>query len=176
MDSPARQRVCDKCGTALQEREVYSFQEAVFCQKCYLGKSELGPHSKDYISCPNCDTILHRFTVVCFKCNSPIREVGKVEAEARGFGIRVLVFAVTVLALIVTVVALGPMGVARGGGAARSVTMAIVGPILVAAGFFRILFAGAFRKVPALAGLVGLLVGAGLFVGGLVMVILLPFP
>lgn len=172
----ASRRTCEKCGTPLKEREVFSLQESVYCRECYLGPKSLGPHAADYVACPGCGTTLHRFTVVCFKCHSPIREIGKVEAEVRGFGLRVLSMAVVALALIVAVVALGPVGVDRGGGTARSVALSVAGPVAALAGLFRVLFSRSLRKVPVLAGPVGLLLGGALLVGGLLMVVFLPFP
>lgn len=155
---------------------MFSLLDEVFCRDCYLGEKGLGPHEKDYIPCPNCGTTLHRFTVVCFKCHGPIRQIGKVEAEVRGFGLRVLTMAVTTLALVVAVVALGPIGVDRGGGTARSVTMAIAGPIVTLAGLFRVLFSRTFRKIPVLAGPIGLLLGGALVLAGAVIIVMLPFP
>lgn len=155
---------------------MFSHLDAVYCRDCYLGEKSLGPHEKDYIPCPNCSTTLHRFTVVCFKCHAPIRQIGKVEAEVRGFGLRVLTMAVTTLALVVAVVALGPIGVGRGGGMARGVTLAVAGPLLTLAGLFRVLFARIFRKVPVLAGPIGLLIGGALVAVGIVIIVMLPFP
>lgn len=172
----ARHRECHGCKKRLKEREVFSFQERAFCQDCYLGKKALGPIGDQYIECPHCKTTLHRFTVVCYNCHNSIRVIGKVEAEARGFGVRVMIFAIAVLMFIIAVVALGPVGVQRGGSAGRSLLYSILGPLCALSGLFRVLFPRALRKVRALAGIGSFFLAVLLIIGGTLMVVLLPFP
>ena len=174
--SQGRLKKCDSCGVTLQEREVYSFKEKVFCRKCYLGDKELGPLGDQIIPCPHCGENLNKFTVVCFSCKNPIREVGKVEAEVKGMGIRVLGFVVAFFILVVAAVALGPVSTAAGGSQGRAALLGILGPLLSLTGLFRILFGMAFKKVPVLNTAIGTFLGGVLLIVGLLLLVLLPFP
>jgi len=174
--SQGRLKNCDGCGVTLQEREVYSFKEKVFCQGCYLGDKERGPLGDQVIPCPHCGEPLNKYTVVCFHCNNPIRQVGKVEAETKGLGIRILGFIVAFFVVVLVAVALGPVSTAAGGSQGRAALLGIFGPLFAMGGLFRILFGMVFKKVPILNTAIGTFLGGVLLLVGVLLVLLLPFP
>jgi hypothetical protein len=172
----SRSRQCQKCGKSLQEREVFTFNDEEYCESCYLGEQGLGPLEEQYIECPHCKQKLNKFTVVCFACKNPIREVGKVEAEVKYMGLRVLGFFVAFLIFVVGAVILGPMRVEQGGSQTIATFMGVFGPIFGLAGLFRLLFGMVFKKIPILSGPLGKVLGVLLCGLGLLLVALLPFP
>ena len=172
----SRSRVCAGCGKKLQDREVFSFKDQVFCQDCYLGDEGLGPFADQYISCPHCGTTLHRFTVVCHNCNKAIREVGKIQAETKHMALRVLTFMVSVLIFVLLPIVLAPIGMGRGGSMARAVTLSVVGPLMVLLGEFRLLFPLLFFKRRYIGSLWGGLVSWVLVILGIVVVVAIPYP
>ena len=171
-----RSRKCHKCGKNLQEREVFTFVDEEYCEDCYLGEKQLGPFGDQYIECPHCGQKLNKFTVVCFACKNPIREVGKVEAQVKYMGLRILGFFVAFLVFVVGAVILGPMRIERGGDQTVATFMGVFGPIFGLAGLFRLLFGVVFKKIPFLAGFFGKVLAVLLLALGLSLVALLPFP
>ncbi len=171
-----RLRACDGCGKKLQEREVFSFKEKTFCRDCYLGDSGLGPLAGDYLECPHCGTVLHKFTVVCFNCKKAIREVGKIQTESRYMGLRVLVYVVAVILAIVLPIALGPVGVDRGGSTVRAVVLGAAGSLSFLGGLFRGLFPMVFVRSRILGNFLAGALAWLLAVLGLVLLVFLPFP
>jgi hypothetical protein len=113
---------------------------------------------------------------VCFNCKQPIREVGKVEAQVKYLGMRVLGCVVAFLVYVIAAVALGPMRTDRGGTAGVATFMGVFGPLFALAGVFRLLFPMVFKKMPRLGGSVGTAVGVLLWLIGTVLIVLLPFP
>ncbi len=176
MEAQPRLNVCAGCGKRIQDREVYSFKDKVFCQDCYLGEKGLGPYGDQYIPCPHCGTTLHRFTVVCYNCNKAIREVGKIQAETKHMGLRILAFMVSLLVLVVLALVLAPMGMDRGGSMARAVTLSIVGPLMILMGQFRLLFPLLFFKRRYLGSLWGGLVAWVFVILGIVVMVAIPLP
>jgi len=175
MEAQARVRICEGCGVTLQDRDVYSVNEKTFCHDCYLGAEQLGPYGDQYVECPHCGTILHKYTIVCFNCHNAIREVGKIQAESKNVGMRILIYIIALFVLVVLAVALGPMGIARGGSTARAVVLGILGPLLAALGGFRVSFPNLFIRRRYLGSLWGGIVGWILVSLGLLFVALLPF-
>ncbi len=169
-------KVCAGCGTRLQDRQVFSFKDQIFCQDCYLGDQALGPYADQYIPCPHCGTTLHRFTVVCYKCNKAIREVGKIQAETKHMGLRILGFMVSALVLILLPLLLAPIGVDRGGSMTRAVVLSIVGPLMILLGEFRLLFPLLFFKRRYIGSLWGGLVSWVMVILGIVVVVAIPYP
>jgi hypothetical protein len=171
-----RHKKCDSCGTPLQEREIFSFDEKSLCKKCYLGDNELGPLADQVIECPHCNKPLNKFTVVCCYCKNPIREVGTVSAEVKGMGIRIIAFFIAFLIFVIAGVALAPISTSAGGSQSRAALLGISGPLLSLMGLFRLLFGMVFKKVPVLRSFPGMLIGGVLFAVGIFLLILLPFP
>jgi preprotein translocase subunit Sss1 len=171
-----RQKRCDECGAPLQERDVYTYKEQELCRSCYLGKEELGPMADQYIECPHCGQRLQKFTVVCFNCKQPIREVGKVEAKVKYVGMRILGLVVAFLIYVIAAVALGPMRTERGGSPGIATFMGVFGPLFALVGLFRLLFPMLFKKMPRLGSTLGTALGVFFVILGTLLVVLLPFP
>lgn len=102
--------------------------------------------------------------------------MGKVSAEVKGMGIRIIVFFVASLIFIIAGVALAPISTAAGGSQGRSALLGILGPLFALGGLFRLLFGMAFKKVAFLRSFWGIFLGTILFALGIVLLIMLPFP
>jgi hypothetical protein len=161
------------CGKTIPPAETYSFGGEVLCRSCYVGSDGLGPFADQYQDCAKCGQRLHRFAVICDKCRSPVREIGKVESVAKGSATKGILFVLGILALAVLAMLMGDRGYYQADSAALGIVLAVAGFVLGVNGLLGLLYFRFFALVTFLSGLLGFGLGAASFILSVICFILL---
>ena len=148
-----------RCGKPIAETEGYTYQGETICASCYLGEKGAGPLAPQFIPCPKCGTVQHKFAVVCPTCRSTIREIGKIEATARGNVGKGITFVIGILVLAFLSMGLGDRAYGRGMGLGAVIPLGLFGFLLGVNAGLGLLYFRAFALVTFLRGIPGFILG-----------------
>jgi hypothetical protein len=163
-----------RCGTPIAETEAFTYQGETICESCYLGDKGAGPLAAQFVPCPRCGQVLHRFAVVCPACRTAIREIGKIEATARGNVGKGIAFVVTILVLAFLSMGLGDRAFGKGMSLAAVIPLGIGGFLLGINALLGLLYFRAFALVTFLRGIPGFVLGGVcLLLSGLLYVLMI---
>jgi hypothetical protein len=162
-----------QCGKTIDETSGYTYQGELKCESCYAGRSGRGPLAEQFVPCPKCGKILHRFAIVCPACGVSIREIGKIDAVARGNVWKGIVFVVGIIVMLLLSMGLGDRAIGRGVGLGPVVGLATGGFVFGVNGLLGLLYFRPFVVVKFLQGLLGFGVGALFFLVGATCYILM---
>ncbi|MBU1240651.1 hypothetical protein KKF84_21035 [Myxococcota bacterium] len=90
------------CGKEILPDEGYTFNERVYCAKCYFKESKLGPLHDQYKKCGNCQTPVHIFTIKCPQCHQPVHETGTISVKKPIRTSVILTYGIIALIIVVT--------------------------------------------------------------------------
>ncbi len=123
--------VCVECTRELGEDETYSYGGKTYCKDCYF-KGQYGPLTDQYMTCPNCGTTVHMYTIKCPKCHTHIHQTGTIKSRTPISMGRIAAY--LLISLLVVVIAFSLPSVSYKGTAAY--LTATLGTILSVHGLF----------------------------------------
>ncbi len=90
------------CGKEILPDEGYTFNERVYCKKCYFKESPLGPMHAEYVKCNSCGREVHRYTIKCPDCHQPVHATGTISVRRPIRTSVILTYAIIALITVVT--------------------------------------------------------------------------
>jgi len=160
------------CGKKITSEDAFTLGGVKLCLECYSGESGQGPLADQFHDCPKCGHLIHKFTALCPECHVPVREIGKVESAARGTATKGIFFVVGIVVLALASMAVGNYSVqSTGRSLVAAIPMAIAAFVFGVNGLLGLLYFRYFAIATFVQGLTGFALGAGSFIGAVVLLI-----